>query len=630
MGEDGIVRFDFRRRPMPLQNRSCMKYASTHQGYTFAVALACATVILAALSGCETEASYAQKQAAEWAAIRPDQVMVIRHHVGGTHHRAIVRGDICYATFSNDLLVISTAKGSVIGSVQIMPFGTCGGAVEMVAPESGGALYVLLDGTAVVELSIADPKTPVITATRTAAEIGFAPRSISLANGELWIAGDGGVVAWSEVGAFALAAPAASPSKVLAGKSVAPFNIEAPPAFLAAVARERGAIGSVVATNDGLAAVSGRRVLKLDDGSFIGAATRIDPLPSDVALRLQLPGGFTFILQGAEGAQVGLMGPDVREVAARAVRGTVRRVRVIGDTLFAINDEEMTMFPIEAGPNGPRLGEPVYAPVKGALDVDAVSSNDFVVVGSFGRARWRKNADSRGGADEFYGARREPSNLRVASTDRRRILASGPEGTWLYIVGDEVSLISRPPQLPGEASDGRRMKVSSSWGKAAISDDYQTVSIVPGNRPSSAPAATGGKSNDASIEWRPILGGEIFGVEALDGRLWIWHANGVDVMTVDAGSLRPEASVRIEGPVRYLFPQRVGGAAAYVSERGGFGLLDFVERAALSTTPGERVVDRDGDGVTDVELSPAEKAGASRGFETKPTEIRREDVTPSP
>ena len=53
-----------------------------------------------------------------------------------------------------------------------------------------------------------------------------------------------------------------------------------PKAFLAEVARDRGAIGPVVGTTEGVVAISGRRVLKLDDGSFVGAATRLDALPS--------------------------------------------------------------------------------------------------------------------------------------------------------------------------------------------------------------------------------------------------------------------------------------------------------------------------------------------------------------
>lgn len=579
--------------------------------------LACAAALLLAPLGCETEKSYAEERAKARAAPRPDPVLVVRHHVGGTHHRVHVRGLIWYATFANNLLTIDSKSGTVIHSLELMPFGTCGGATELVVADDS-LMYVLLDGTAICAVSTDNPREPRVVSRRRAAEIGFAPRSIAMANGELFVSGDGGVIAWSDVPA---PIPPSMSEKDRAKELERRAAAGPPPVALASLARGagggQGAIGPVVATAQGLAAPVGRRVHLLADGSYIGAATRLDPLPPDVAASLGVPGGFTFILQSASGAQVGLMGPDVREIAAHPVRGEVRRVRVLRDSLVAITDEEFAVFRIDTSGGGPALVAPHYVKVKGARDVGAIDGNYFAVVGSFGRAIWRRLEDDRGPGDEFVNARREPSRLVVASTDRRRILAGGPEGTWLYTIGDEVERVDR--QVSG--TDGRKPTVSGAWGRAALSADATAVEITP----------IGGDAG--SLTWRPIHGGTIHGVETSDGRLWIWHDSGVDALTVANGAIQADAAFRIEGPVRYLFPQRLGGAMAYVSEYGGFGVLDFVAREALPSVTGERIVDRTGDGDPDVWLTDEERIGASGAYETaamdtQSDEEKRESIKP--
>ena len=156
-------------------NDSCM----THQLTISFALVASLAASIASMSGCETEQSYADKKRAEWSVQRPDAVMVIRHHVGGTHHRTLVRGDLWYATYSNTLIVMSASTGTVLASVEIMPFGTCGGIKEVVAPEGSDQIYLLLDGTAVCEVSLAFPRSPVVTAIRRYTEIGFARRAPS-------------------------------------------------------------------------------------------------------------------------------------------------------------------------------------------------------------------------------------------------------------------------------------------------------------------------------------------------------------------------------------------------------------------------------------------------------------------
>jgi hypothetical protein len=560
--------------------------------------LVAAAALLAAVAGCETEKSYAEKKAKEAAIVRPDPIFVVRHHVGGTHHRSLAVGDAWYATYANSLLVLSDANGIVLASLELMPYGRSGGAVDIVAtPNRLDRLFVLLDGTAVVEVSIADPKAPEVVSTRTRRDIGFAPRAIGAADGEIFISGEGGVVAWSAV----LPRPAA-PIDAREGDEADGL----PRPALAALARERGGLGPVAPGAEGPVVVAGRRVHRLADGAFVGAATMLAPLPDADAQRLGVPGALVFILQSNSGARVGLMGPDIREIDSAAVAGTARRVRVHGNHLFAMNDDEIVVFPIlRAESEGTLfLGEPEFIPVRGARDIAQLGDNRFGVVGSFGRALYRWRPDASGPGDTFFEARREPSRLTYATTDRRRILAGGSEGSWLYRIGDEVNLVNQP--VPQE--DGRKRTATGGWGNANVDEGNRAVRI----RPRGAmvpPAVQGAAPTPLEVVWRPQVEGIVYGVESFAGRIWIWHEHGVDVVAADANGVRGIGHFAIEGPVRYLFPQRVGGAVAYVSEYGGFGVLDFVDREILPSVPGPRLVDLDGDGLDDVTLSAAEREG---------------------
>lgn len=593
-------------------------------------ALAAVAAATCALAACDTEASFAKEREAKKNAPKPPPVLVLKHHVGGTHHRVIVRGDHAYLTYANSLLTASTQTTTVINSLQLLPFGTSGAAVDLVEVPGSPELVAVLDGTAVLRISIADPALPEVTATRRAQEIGFAPRAVSVAGGEIWISGDAGVVPWSKVAApFVWTTPEEAKEVAKARDAyVPPAPLLAQAIADAAAPSPRGLVGPVVETDIGLVAPVGRRVHDLQSGRFVGAASRIDPVPAEEATRVGASRLFTFILQSPQGAQVGLMGGDVREIDSKAVPGTVRRVKLLYGTLFAVTDKEMVAFSVTRGPEGLALGEPSFIAVKGARDIAALTDNDYAVVGSFGRAMYRWRADGNGPADTFYKARREPSRLSFASTDRRRILAGGDEGSWLYTIGDDVALVNQP--LPMEV--GTRDSVSGGWGRATVSEDRRSVTIGPSGGPAGAasagaaapppPSSSSDPAAPGPATWRPNTGGTIQGVESFDGKLWIWHEDGIDILGPGGagpgvvGGLKPVGALRIEGPVKYLFPQRVGGSAAFVSEFGGFGVLDFIEREALVQTGGERLIDLDADGHDDVELTKAERDAASLGNET--------------
>jgi hypothetical protein len=282
----------------------------------------------------------------------------------------------------------------------------------------------------------------------------------------------------------------------------------------------------------------------------------------------------------------------------------VRRVRLLNGRLFAINDTEMLAFPVVKGEDGAiSLGDPTFIKVRGARDIARLGDNLYAVCGSFGRAFYRLDADATGPADEFFRAEREPSGLLHAVTDRRRVLAGGPEGSWLYTINGEVALVNQPVPI----DDTRRSSASTGWCDAKLSDDRRVVTL-------SRKGLAEGDEPVEPLTWSPPGAGPIHSVESIDNRIWALHDDGIQVFGLDRdGSIDPDGAFFIDGPVRFLFPQRLGGAAAYVAEWGGFGVLDFIERAALPGVAGTRILDLDGDGEAEITLTPEQLVGPDPG-----------------
>lgn len=565
-------------------------------------------ILALALSGCETEDTYREKQRKEREkyALRDPAVLVMTHQIGGAHHRGIVIDGIWYVAYGPSVLAVSADTGTVLGAVEARPPGTSGAVRELVAmPGDGGLrLVACLPPTDVVEIDVVDRINLAVARRTRAREIGFTPRGVSVVGGEVWINGDRGAVRLADVPLPPPARPLDDEDRSDDGR----FEPALPPRpALAEAIEERGAsgCGPVVATASGPAATVGRRVLSLSDGSFLGAASRLDPIDPAEAARVGLPADtLLFTLQGEQASSVGLMGPDVREIASGAIGGTVRQVRLVNGRIFAINDTEMLSFPVVRDDAGTfSLGEPTFIRVRGARDIARIGDNSYAVCGSFGRAFYRLEADATGPADEFFRAEREPSGLLHAVTDRRRVLAGGPEGSWVYTIGSEVALVNQPVPI----DDTRTSTASTGWCTAKVAEDRGSITIERKGTPA--------EDDDEPIPpltWTPPAGGTIQGVESIDNRIWVLHDAGVQVFGLDrSGSIDPDGAFFTDGPVRFLFPQRLGGAATFVAEWGGFGVLDFVERAALPEVAGTRLIDLDGDGDDDLVLTPGQLAGPS-------------------
>ena len=400
-----------------------------------------------------------------------------------------------------------------------------------------GDLVGVVRRDGVVRWDLSVPRQPMLIDRVSARSLGIRPHRLSVVGNELYISGEGGVVRASDGRRFL-------PSAAMAG--------------------------AVVATSQGVAAVVGRRLERLEDGRFIGAASDIVPLPPGAGL----DGGFAFMLQAPGGCTVGIMGPDLRERSAEAMKGAFARIRLAGGRLWILGDAEMASWAIREG----RMEEPVYAKVKGLRDIAPLSDNLYAAVGSFGRAVYRLHDDREGSGDEFTDVHREPGRMERSIFDGRRVLAGSAEGFWSYPIrgkptlSDKIVELTQVPETKAALAWGTAT-VSQGDGKADTPDEMREV-IVDGPQ---------GKAT-----WSPPNGGWVSTVVAVDGDLWVGHSEGITVLRRGGA---PEAadddapkvlvldevgSVRVPGPVMWLHPLRTGGGVAFVSRFGGMGVAELV------------------------------------------------------
>jgi len=447
---------------------------------------------------------------------------------GGTHHVAVVHGDVWYCGFGSSLLVLDAATGRLRRTVELREDGEGGPLCDLVILEDDRMLAVLED-TAVFEISLLDPLRPEVELETTAKDLGIAPRSVREVDGTIFVSGLGGVV---------------------------PLSAPGSPRLVASLAEAGATVSSpVVPTTEGPAAATGRRVHRLEGEKYLGAATWLEALPEGVGPE----GGLAFVLQDREVAEVGIMGPDLRVVAMAAVPGKVSRIRVLDGVLWAVDEVAITGYPIKDG----ELGDPEIIRILGALDIASVDGNVFAVAGRFGRALYRLRGTSGTVGDEFFAVTREPSELVYAVHDGKLVVAGHDEEAWVY---DPLRGAQRTEKPEAESATPQREAVAI-WGSATIDEDEQGITVnVVGMPP---------------FEWAPDPPGKVWTLQAVGSSLWVGHDRGLELLRFEPPTKEePEPRFRrvggllLDGPVKYLFPQRVGTRVTFVSVDGGFGVVD--------------------------------------------------------
>ena len=506
---------------------------------------------LVAAGGCSTAVPGTPVFDEEEAKLPPrKRSMRITSSYGGTHRHALIERGIWYQAFENRILFIDAQTGTELVDVELAPRGTTGVVSDFLLADD--RLFAVLEDDWVMELDVSTVRDPEVVARWGRAELGIRPGFVSVIGDEVYVSGDGGVVRLSE------ATPHDALKLDAKGRPIAP---ERPRAAL-----EGRDVGRVVAAKGGPVACVGRRIMRVADGQYLGSASTLVELPAAAG------GGYGFILQASEGAQVGLMDEDFRERSASALRGQVHSIRFFDDRFFAVNDFEVATWKLEPNPvGGPSAsGEPaktdfvlgalLSVPVKGARDIAKVQRNRFAVAGTFGRALYRYLPQGDKPGDTFYWSRRVPGRLDVAVTDRRRVLAASREGSWNYLIGEEAE----PSDLPITTPDRPSAVAETAWGSAAVEQSRESVTFRMG---------------DKSQVHTLAHGALVSGICAADGKVWIGHDRGIDVIGYDplAREIVFEERIRLVGPMVALYPNRVGGGITYVAALSGFGVVRPVD-----------------------------------------------------
>ncbi|MEY3142666.1 MAG: hypothetical protein RLY21_1159 [Planctomycetota bacterium] len=507
--------------------------------------------LVAAVGACSTAPPGTPVVDEEEAKLPPrEKSMRVTSAFGGTHRVSKIENGVWFQSFENRVLCLDAQTGTELVDLELAPRGTTGVVSDFLV--RGERLFAVLEEDWVMEIDISTVREPKVVSQWGRAELGIRPVFVSAVGDELFVSGEGGAVRLSE------ATRHGTLSIDSKGRPIAP---ERPDAFL-----EGRNVGRVVAAKGGPVACIGRRIIRLADGQYLGAASMLIELPEAAG------GGYGFVLQAPEGAQVGLMNEDFRERSASALRGQVHSIRFFDDRFFAVNDFEVATWKMDLVPPAadspsdasPRqefvLGALLSVPVKGARDIAKVQRNRFAVAGSFGRALYRYLPEGDKPGDTFYWSRRLPGRLEVAVTDRRRVLASSREGTWLYLIGEEAELSDAPITSP----DRPESVVETAWGSARVEETRDTVTFRMG---------------DKSQVHTLAHGALVSGLCAADGKVWIGHDRGIDVIGYDpiTQQIVFEDRIRLVGPMIALYPNRVGGGITFVSTQSGFGVVRPVD-----------------------------------------------------
>jgi hypothetical protein len=520
--------------------------------------LAAATAL--ALAGCKSKITIPQP--------RPTTTHLhLTHHTGGTHHRVLVHDGRWIQAFACGVQVVDPKSLLAVHDVPLGEFGKVGPVIDLAL--FGNRLLAVIEDDAVVELSLDTGVAPRIVKTTDAATLGVLPRTLTVLGETCYVSGVGGVVDLST------------------GQRV--FTSE-----------NNGVCGHVAQAGSDLVVSVGRRVYRISDGKYLGAATHLltlNPLASSPSNGGTAP-PLAFILQSRDNALAGLMTADIREIpgdnSTVVVKGEGRRIRWFNDRLWIVGSQGIAAYAIE----GDALRLERKIDMLGALDVAPLDEPRVAIGGTAGRAVYQFN--ERGADGRFIAAERDAGRLTHAAGDGLNLLAGSDEGMWTYLVNARAELTTRSP--PSSISGPRTASVVSA--RAQISEDGLTLNVTPTLTATPAPSASEGDRDSERAppapapqpwQYREDKGAKLHTVIAINGQFWVGHDRGITILWPGGAApppidpktgdpLAPAAPadpvverLRIPGPVRYLFPLLVGKGASYVSEFGGFGVARFID-----------------------------------------------------
>lgn len=454
------------------------------------------------------------------ASISSSPLMVLQQ-AGGAHFRTLVHEGWWYQTQRDRLLVVNPATFEIKHEVAFAPPGKFGGAVDMVILDHN--LFVVLQDDGIAHLDLTQPSRPRVIDFTDARTLGILPRRLSVVENRLYVSGKGGVVRFAD------------------GTRI----------FV-----DLGDVMHVVKAEGGLVTCIGRRVHRVSDRAFVGSASTLQTLPASFGLS----GHLVFVRHVEGGSQVGLMTPDIREVSTKTstvmVEGRVSRIRFHSGLIWIVSDRSLRAYRIE----GMKLALVHRFDGEGFRDVGLLEDNRLAVAGTFGRGILRILDDAGGPGGAMIRMHVEPGQLIQAESDGRRILAGdggAGDSFWLYDMADnQVRVTDRRPNASHETN-----RVALTLDARAVIDESSrtiTLTLSGGERTYLEP--------DRSL---------IRCVVSVGGYFWLGHDRGITVLDPHRADDPVIGRLRLPGPVGWIFPQLSGNGAAYVSEFGGFGVVEF-------------------------------------------------------
>jgi hypothetical protein len=126
----------------------------------------------------------------------------------------------------------------------------------------------------------------------------------------------------------------------------------------------------------------------------------------------------------------------------------------------------------------------------------------------------------------------------------------------MYLIEEKAELVARDIASP----DVQSARAEVVWGSATADERREEVLFRVGDR---------------AIAMRPSRDGLVSTLAAADGRIWIGHDHGIDVIGFNpaTGELVAEDRILLSGPIIAIYPNRVGGGVSYVARFDGFGVV---------------------------------------------------------
>ncbi len=370
-------------------------------------------------------------------------------------------------------------------------------------------LFAVLRDEAVLEL---DGRDLTLRARHDAARLGQRPRRLSVAGGDVYVTGDNGV------------------TRLRDGRR-----------WL----EDRTVTGPVIVNPiSGLNASIGRRVYRLDNGAYLGAAVALQNTTD--------PNMLVFAFNLVDGVAVGLMTPDIREIDRTVIPGVLRRLRAVDDLVFVATDQAAAVLRRESD----RLVVARVDRMRGVADLVRLGPRRVGVVGAGFRARIRIDLP-----DEPPAVRRDgPVDLRDGWFEGRSFIVVESSGA-AWLVNDDGGLT--PTETAGAPlNDGRSAR---------------TIGVDADVAPDGVLMLTTAAGEQEFVD------GEVappYVVAALDGDIWVGGDGGVVVLReLEEDAFVAVDRVRLPGLITRLTPDTGGRGMRYVGPEAGTGRLSWFRTA---------------------------------------------------